>query len=110
MYEGKLTANSLAKGNELPYRELGAFDAPDHGPLPVVFDGSGYYVGEILRRGKRDETIVSALHRKRSAVIKVDGSLDGSNVFGRLVRIGQVIDKQARLEKRILKNLEVCVG
>ncbi|KAF4506493.1 hypothetical protein G6O67_006574 [Ophiocordyceps sinensis] len=76
------TADSLANGNELPNRDVATPDATDDGPLAMVLDGSGHHVGEVLHRGERDGVVRAAFCHEHSAIVKVDGSLDGGNVLG----------------------------
>lgn len=78
----RLTADSLAKFDQLLERELIALDAADKRPLAFVFNCSDQHIGEVLNRGERDANIITALHHEQPTVVEVDGGLQGLDVFG----------------------------
>jgi hypothetical protein len=80
--KGKPTANLFAKSEQLPYRELGTFDAAKNRPLAVILDGSGDNVREVLHRSERDTVIVTSIQREGSAFIEINLSFKRAEVFG----------------------------
>lgn len=100
-----LTANPLTKLDEVSHRHLVAPDTPDQWPRALILDSSDDDADKVLHRSEADENIVTALHHENPSPAKVNGGLYRVDVFGRLVRVCQVIHKQAGLKECVLQDL-----
>lgn len=76
------TADSLAKGDQLLEREIGAFDATDNRPLALEVDGPGNHVGQILYTGECDVSVIDIGRYNYSTIVEIKRDIQLVNVIG----------------------------
>ena len=99
------TAEFLPKSDELRDGDIGALDAPNHRPLALKVDGSGYHIGDILYSCENQTIVVTTIQQNGSALRKIKWSFNRVHMSRRLIGVGQVVHEKARLEERIFQNL-----
>lgn len=94
-----LTTDLFAKMDQLCERQLASFYTSQDRPFSLIVYCLDYNSCKILNCCESDLDTIINVRNDRPAILKVDLSFECSQMLGGLVWMGEVVCKQARLEK-----------
>ena len=86
-----LTADVFGEPNELRDGKLTTLDTAGHWPFALILDSLDHNVRKILRCCESNPGVFKSIGHDSSAILKVELGLEGVNVIGRFVGMGEVI-------------------